>query len=240
MSTNPHTSLQRWHHDKKAARNVDWLVGVDEVGRGAFVGNVVAAAVAATPEYFEARKWGKLFHLIGDSKLLSAEQRELVFKHLTSTAWRPPLLYATGEASVAEVDAHNIVGATCLAMDRALKMLTAAGLPKTEFADDELFVVKGSRIRILVDGRPMKRLTWPHQGIIKGDDQSHLIALASILAKVTRDNQITLLGEKYPHYHWHKNKGYGTPTHLEAIRKHGPSQHHRRTFLRKVSSHSVR
>jgi ribonuclease HII len=235
MPAKARTALQRWQHDKKAAKDMAWLVGVDEVGRGAFVGNVIAAAVAAPPVYFEVRKWGELFHLIGDSKTLSAEQRQQVFTHLTSTRWEAPLLFATGEATVAEIEQHNVVGATCLAMDRALQKLTAAGLPRAEFAADELFASKGSNVRILVDGRPMRRLAWPHQGIIKGDDHSHLIALASILAKVTRDAQITLLGEKYPQYQWQNNKGYGTPAHLEAIRQHGPCLHHRNTFLKKLA-----
>lgn len=234
MPVKARTALQRWQHDKAAAKDVDWLVGVDEVGRGAFAGNVIAAAVAAPPEYFEARRWGKLFQWIGDSKTLNAEQRQQVFDHLTGNYWDSPLLFATGEATVAEIEQHNIVGATCLAMDRALQKLSAAGLPKAEFAADELFAPAGGKVRILVDGRPMKRLPWPHLGIVKGDNHSHLIALASILAKVTRDAQITLLGKKFPHYQWQSNKGYGTPSHCEAIRKHGPCQHHRKNFLRKV------
>lgn len=225
------TATARWRFDKSRVAGMDWLVGVDEVGRGCLAGPVVAAAIAARPAYFSKNPWNDLAPSIADSKTVRAEIRMRIVEQLRQTDWRGDLIFATAEATVREIETHNIVGATCLAMDRALSALVALGMPRPVYAPDELFAPPDSRVRIQVDGRPMARLPWPHESIIRGDSKSHLIALASILAKETRDTAITALGKDFPHYAWADNKGYGTKKHLEAIRLHGPCHHHRQSFL---------
>lgn len=224
----------RWQFDCAAIAGQDWLVGVDEAGRGALAGPVVAAAVAVRANYFEALPWAFNLAHIRDSKQIKEPQRENLFEQVCTLADSGLALHAVGESSVDEIDRLDILGATCLAMRRAVVQLQKQGLPASEYGVDELFREPGKRVRILVDGIPLKRLQLPHEGLVKGDDRSHVIALASILAKVSRDRLMRALNRKHPEYLWTSNKGYGSRAHCEAIRTKGPCGLHRKQFIHKL------
>lgn len=178
------------------------VAGVDEAGRGPLAGNVVAAAVIF-PKPLPIEQTQR----ITDSKKLSAKQRLALEEFIKEHA-----LWAIGEASVAEIDQFNIFHATFLAMQRAINGL------------------QHSPAHVLIDGKFIPALEYPATAVIKGDSKSISIAAASILAKVHRDALMTTLHQTYPHYHWQKNAGYGTAGHLAALKKHGITPHHRRSF----------
>ncbi|WP_421659118.1 ribonuclease HII [Leptothermofonsia sp. ETS-13] len=181
------------------------IAGVDEVGRGALFGPVVAAAVilpdVALAELSAAG--------VTDSKLLTAEQRQRLAIHIRATA----LDCQVGYASVYEIDRLNILQASLLAMKRAVMKLK---LPP------DLCLIDGNQ--------KVPGLFFPQQTIIKGDQRSLPIAAASIIAKVWRDELITRLAPKYPQYNLATNKGYGTPSHRRAIQEFGASRLHRMSF----------
>lgn len=176
------------------------VAGVDEAGRGPLAGPVVAAAVVLPHGIFvEGAK---------DSKQLSAARREEVFHRIRQAA----MAVGVGAASVREIDRLNILGATTLAMRRAL-----ARLPEPPG-------------QVAVDGLPVKGLGRDHDAVVGGDARVHSIACASIVAKVVRDRLMRLLAPRYPAYGWEANMGYGTRGHREALQALGPTPHHRRTF----------
>ena len=188
--------------------------GVDEVGRGAVAGPVVAAVVIL-PQ-------GLMIPGVRDSKKLSEKARSQLAGEIKKAA----LDFGIGWARAEMVDSKGIVAATQHAMDCALSDL------KESLAD--------SRCALLIDGRPMpeleKRLhSMAHvEFIVKGDALSHSIAAASILAKVERDNYMSEWREMYPQYGFEKHKGYGTAAHIAAIREHGSCILHRQSFLKKI------
>ncbi len=177
--------------------------GVDEAGRGPLAGPVYAAAVILPPE--------PIIDGVNDSKKLSEKKREALFDVICDTA----LAYCIATASVEEIDTHNILQATFLAMRRAVEGLQTA----PQFA--------------LVDGnRAPSGLVVPCETVVKGDSLSASIAAASILAKVSRDRHLLELDAQYPQYGFAAHKGYGTKAHYEALERYGPSPVHRLTFLR--------
>jgi len=177
------------------------VAGVDEVGRGPLAGPVVAAAILLPQDL--------MVEGATDSKVLSAERREEICACIRGMA----RAIGVGAASCREIERLNIRRATALAMERAL-----AALP-----------VRPDHI--LVDGLPVPELGLGHQtALVGGDGRSHTIACASIVAKVVRDHLMRRLCPRYPLYGWSRNKGYATQEHLEALRLHGPTAHHRRTF----------
>lgn len=180
--------------------NIQLIAGVDEVGRGPLVGNVVTAAVILDPNRPIAG--------LGDSKKLSEKKRDALAPLIKEYA----LAWAIGEASVAEIDELNILHATMLAMQRAV-----ANLP----------IVPQM---VLVDGNRVPNLPMAAQAVVKGDSLVAEISAASILAKVHRDAQMAQLHERYPHYNFAGHKGYPTAFHLEQIAKHGVIDEHRRSF----------
>jgi ribonuclease HII len=183
----------------------DLIAGVDEVGRGALFGVVVAAAVILPKaKIAECAGWG-----IKDSKKLSASQRERLIPQIQQTA----IAYQIGVATVAEIDELNILQASLLAMHRAI-----SGLETTP----ELCLVDGNKA--------IPDLHLPQQTLVKGEDRAVSIAAASILAKVWRDRAIAELALVYPDYDLVKNKGYGTAKHLSAIERYGITCEHRRSF----------
>jgi ribonuclease HII len=184
------------------------LAGIDEAGRGPLAGPVVAAAVWIDRAFLETDGASYLAG-IHDSKQIAAARRESLFARIMQHA---SIRHGVGDASVAEIDELNILKATHLAMARAVTAL--AGEP--DF--------------LLVDGRPVRGLPLPSQAIVKGDAQSILIAAASIVAKVTRDRVMTELDRQYPGYGLARHKGYGTASHLKALRDLGPAACHRRSF----------
>lgn len=191
--------------EQMRARGARVVVGVDEVGRGPLAGPVVAAAVVV-PDDVRVRDF--LLAEAGDSKVLKAGKRESLAAFIHQHC-----AVALGEASVEEVDAVNIRNATFVAMGRALG--------KLELED----------AAVLVDGNALiPKLECLQQAIVKGDGKELAIACASIVAKVYRDALMVKLAEKFPHYGWERNAGYGTALHLEGLRVWGACEHHRRSF----------
>lgn len=184
---------------------VERIAGVDEVGRGALFGPVVAAAVILQPAEKDALK------ALGvkDSKQLSLRQRESLDVHIREIA----TAYAVGMASVHEIERINILQAALLAMKRAVLRLD----PGPSFC--------------LVDGNQcIPGLEIAQRTVIKGDQTEVAIAAASIVAKVWRDRLIIRLAKRYPHYDLASNKGYGSKHHRAAIATLGPTRQHRQTF----------
>ena len=181
------------------------IAGVDEVGRGALFGPVVAAAVLISS------KGTKELVKIGvkDSKQLSERQRENLYEIIQSVS----IDCRIGWASVQEIDRINILKASLLAMHRAISRLSI---------QPELCLVDGNQ--------RIPQLLIPQQTVIKGDQQEPAIAAASIIAKVWRDRLMQRLDRKYPGYSLAANKGYGSLAHRQAIQTLGPSIQHRRSF----------
>jgi len=176
------------------------LAGVDEVGRGPLAGDVVAAAVILDPS--------RPVPGLRDSKKLSASRREQLALQIRDCA----LAWSVARATVAEIDEHNILQASLLAMHRAVRALQ----PQPAY--------------VLVDGNRLPRWDYPSEPVVKGDDRVPAIAAASILAKVQRDKELVALEQVYPGYGFAAHKGYPTAVHLEALRRLGVTPVHRRTF----------
>ena len=179
------------------------VAGIDEAGRGPWAGPVVAAAVVLDRSSLP----GDLARRIDDSKALNRERREDLFRLLPGHA-----RIGVGAASRAEIDAHNILQATFLAMRRAVDGLGAP--PDTA----------------LVDGNRAPELGCAVHTVVKGDSRSLSIAAASIVAKVTRDRIMAALGRRYPGFGWERNAGYGTAEHRDALAANGVTPHHRRSY----------
>jgi ribonuclease HII len=171
-------------------------------------GPVVAAAVLFPCSWLETGLYGKLRGL-NDSKQLTEEQREHYYAILTT---HPEIRCAIASVDVELIDQLNILQAAHRAMNLALEQLRPA--PE----------------HVLVDGRPVKSLKFPHTPVVKGDCKSYSIAAASVLAKVTRDRFMVELDSRHPGYGFANHKGYSTPEHLAAIQKLGPCAIHRRSF----------
>jgi len=176
------------------------VCGVDEAGRGPLAGPVYAAAVILDPAW----------HIAGlaDSKVLSASRR----LDLAGQIRRHTLAWAIASASVAEIDAINILQASLLAMRRAVEQLSVA--PS----------------EVLVDGNQCPVVCYPVRAIIRGDSKIAAISAASILAKTARDAEMLRLHRLYPHYGLDRHKGYPTAAHLAALKRHGVSEIHRRSY----------
>ena len=176
------------------------IAGVDEVGRGPFVGAVVTAAVILDP--------AKPILGLADSKKLTEKRREALYIEIKEKA----LSWSLGRAEPDEIDQLNILHATMLAMQRAV-----AGLHITPDM-------------VLIDGNRCPKLPMASQAVVKGDSKVAEISAASILAKVTRDREMVELDLQFPDYGFAKHKGYPTPVHLESLAKLGATPHHRRSF----------
>jgi ribonuclease HII len=227
--------------DLKQIQGVSSLIGVDEAGRGALAGPVVAAAVLVTPEFLEGRWAVSKSGRVNDSKQLNATERAELWAEFEELVAQGQIHANFGVGTVAEVETVNILGATKLAMRRALGGIypPSAFEFKTEpdlFASDEEKQAFQPTVscRILIDGLPLRHFPYPHQGIVSGDGRSLCIAMASIIAKVTRDRLMDELDKLHPGYGFAQHKGYGTEEHREAILKQGRSPVHRDSFLRKL------
>jgi ribonuclease HII len=235
----------RWIHDRKLTKEQLGVVGVDEAGRGCLAGPVVAGAVILPASFFSEAAHRKATQEMNDSKQFNEEKREQLYEQVEALAEEQKIFAGTGQASVEEIEEHNIVGATCLAMKRALNKASehSDGLWRPgEKSSLELFEdKKGDKKKwtVLVDGRPMKKLPYQHDGLVKGDTKSLAIAMASMLAKVTRDRFMRELHTKFPDFGFDSNKGYGAPVHLKALDKYGPTVHHRPRFLRNILSQKM-
>jgi ribonuclease HII len=181
--------------------------GCDEAGRGCLAGPVYAAAVILPADYRHS--------LLNDSKKLNPKQRDLLRKEIENNA----IDKAVAWCDASEIDQWNILQASLLAMHRALDKLTV----KPEL--------------ILVDGKHFR--AWcqvPFKCMVKGDQIFSSIAAASILAKTYRDEFMVSLHERFPQYHWYSNKGYPTDSHVRAIKIHGLTPFHRKSFRWKQQS----
>ena len=223
-------------HDFDYLANCDHLIGVDEAGRGCLAGPVTAGACVLSASLFDGSEALDQSALINDSKQLSAEAREAQYEVLVSLKTEGLIDFAVAEGSVQEIAEFNILGATRLAMQRALETLASRAtdwaLPHLA-AEDPLFQ-SVSGVKLIVDGRPLKPFPYAHEGIVKGDGRSLAIAMASIAAKVTRDQTMSEFDKLYPEYGFGQHKGYGTAAHRSALKEHGPTSIHRELFLRKV------
>lgn len=177
------------------------VCGIDEAGRGPLAGNVVAAAVILPK--------GLVIDGLDDSKKLSEKKREALFDIIQKEA----VSFSVAWATPSEIDELNILGATMLAMRRAVEGLDIPA----DFA--------------LIDGNTARGFAIPVKTIVKGDAKSPSVAAASILAKVTRDRQCLELDMKYPEYGFKKHKGYPTKDHMNKLREIGPCEEHRKSFL---------
>lgn len=177
------------------------VCGIDEAGRGPLAGNVVAAAVILPK--------GLVIDGLDDSKKLSEKKREALFDIIQKES----VSFSVAWATPREIDELNILGATMLAMHRAVEGLDIPA----DFA--------------LIDGNTARGFSIPVKTIVKGDAKSPSIAAASILAKVTRDRQCIELDMKYPEYGFKKHKGYPTKDHMNKLREIGPCEEHRKSFL---------
>lgn len=194
----------------------DFVMGVDEAGRGPLVGGVFAAAVMvplAEAKILLEGAWSE----INDSKKLSEKRRERLAETIKST---PGCVWAVASATPGEIDALNILRATHLAMRRAAEAVAAR--VREERGD--------AALQVLVDGLPVPTLPFSSRNVVKGDAKSLFIAAASILAKTARDADCLRLEEAYPGYGFAKHKGYPTKAHLAALAELGPTPEHRRSF----------
>lgn len=176
------------------------IAGVDEAGRGPLVGNVVAAAVILNPN--------SMIPELDDSKKISEKKRILLSTEIKAKAF----CWSIGQASPNEIDRLNILQASLLAMQRAV--LNLKHIPE----------------KVLVDGNTVPRLNIETEAIIGGDGKIPSISAASIIAKVTRDEQMKILDAEYPEYGFAKHKGYPTKKHIEALKKFGVLKDYRKTF----------
>lgn len=175
--------------------------GCDEAGRGCYAGPVFAAAVILPPDFYHP--------VLNDSKQLNEKQREMLRPVIEKEA----IAWAVASVGQEEIDQINILKASIKAMHLAIDQL------------------KKKPNYLLIDGNrfyPYKKI--PHQCFVKGDGRFASIAAASILAKTWRDEYMIRLHEKFPHYGWDKNKGYGTAVHRKAIEQYGLCEHHRKSF----------
>ena len=181
-------------------KKFEFIAGVDEVGRGPLAGDVVAAAVVLNP-FFDIQG-------LADSKALTEKKRNNLDIEVRAKA----ISYCIARANVEEIDDINILQASLLAMQRAVAGLSVV----VDF--------------VLVDGNRSPEFCCPSEWLIKGDSKHDAIKAASIIAKVTRDNEMAVLDLEYPEYGLAKHKGYPTAQHLQALGVHGPSPIHRMSF----------
>lgn len=191
------------HEAALQARGYRLVAGVDEVGRGALAGPVVAAAVVLAPG--SGLPW---LRRVRDSKQLSPAQREAVFEQVKQAG----IPFGLGSVAHSIIDEVGIVRATRMAMARAIEALPR----RPDY--------------VLVDALSLPEAGVPHKGIIRGDQLSLSIACASIVAKVSRDQEMTALDSVFPGYGLARHKGYGTRQHLECLARLGPCAIHRRSF----------
>ena len=176
------------------------VAGVDEVGRGSLIGPVYAAAVILNKNINKK--------VLKDSKILPRNRREILATYIKKNS-----IWAVGKASAKEIEKINILNASLLAMKRAIIKL------------------KRKPNLVLVDGNKLPKIkNYQLKSIVRGDLKIPSISAASIIAKVTRDKMISILGKKFKGYHWDKNFGYGTQQHLKAIKFLGSTVHHRKTY----------
>lgn len=198
---------KRFEYDRTFRKENGIFCGIDEAGRGPWIGSVYAAAVVLDDDVY--------IEDLNDSKKLSESRREELYEEITEKA----VSWSVAYAGVEEIEELNILGATFLAMNRAVKGLS----PTPEY--------------VLADGNREPKLDFDIKirTLVKGDGISASVAAASILAKVARDKYMKELDKRYPEFGFASNKGYGTARHEEALIKYGFTPEHRKLFLRKLT-----
>lgn len=185
------------------------VCGIDEVGRAPLAGPVTASCVLIPDKLYDHPVW----KVVTDSKSIARPKRARLSEDI-----KPLVYYGIGWVSEREIEQINIHYASLLAMKYAFEDMIARFSIMPDLA--------------LIDGKHCPSLPCNSQAIIKGDSKSKSIAAASIIAKVARDNYMEELDQKHPSYSWHRNAGYPSKEHIEALVTHGPTIHHRRTFAR--------
>lgn len=194
----------------KNNKTKSFLIGTDEAGRGPAAGGVFAAAVCFVNEP------SGLLDSLNDSKKLTEKKREELYDVIIENS-----VYSICESTVFQIEKMNILNASLDAMKRA--------------CEDVINQLASSDVEVFVDGNKfIKNFSYQQKYLIKGDSKSASIAAASILAKVTRDRVMKDLDKEFPQYCWSSNKGYLSKTHIEAIKKYGITEHHRKLFVRKI------
>jgi len=205
--------IDMWREERLAwQEGCQCVAGIDEAGRGALAGPVVAACVVLPLDWDTAG--------IQDSKTLTPEQRDLAFERICASARG----IGIGMADASQVDEVNVLRATHIAMRQALKALPGGLCPDL----------------VLIDGLPVRPFPAPQLALVGGDGLSASIAAASIIAKVTRDRIMIAHDEEFSQYGFASHKGYGSPKHLQALAEHGPCRLHRLTFRPCIGHHSSR
>ena len=194
-----------YHERRLKKKGFNFIIGVDEAGRGPLAGPVVAAAVALKTYRFKNR--------IDDSKKLTPNAREKAFPEIINKS-----VFGIGIVDEKIIDRVNILNATCIAMEQAISSLV------------NKLALRGKNIYVIVDGNVNLDIAFPYKKIIKGDTKSLSIASASILAKVTRDRIMRQYDKTYPQYRFCKHKGYPTKEHRAILKKIGPCPIHRKSF----------
>lgn len=201
---------------KLLSEGYDFVMGTDEVGRGPLAGPVVASVCVLKNCNFPIESEKSEFDLIRDSKTLSEKQREKLFDFIMEN-----FHVGIGICDHLTIDRLNILEASFLAMKKAL----------TDFSGKMKEEIKNKKSILLIDGNKIiPSLSFEQKAIVGGDKLVKTISAASIIAKVTRDRMICEMDKLYPQYGLAKHKGYGTKIHLEALKKHGPCEIHRKSF----------
>ena len=201
---------------KKTKKDFAYVVGIDEAGRGPLAGPVSIAAAALPMKSKIPCFWGE----VRDSKKLSPAAREKLYRLARLEREKGVLDFSSTLVGEAQIDKLGIVRAIRIGIQRCLKHL---GCPPEHSL-------------VLLDGGLRASRAYPHQKtLIRGDGREKLIALASIVAKVTRDRKMIRLSKDYPEYSFHIHKGYGTALHVRALKRHGISSAHRKTFVKKFT-----
>ena len=196
-------NILKSEENKLYEKNIEYICGIDEAGRGPLAGPVVVGAVILPKDSF--------IEGVNDSKKISEKKRELLYEKITSEA----ISYSVGIVDQKKIDEINILNATKLGVKLALEGLEV----KPEI--------------IMVDAlNNMDTLGIPYISVIKGDAKNYCIAAASIIAKVTRDRIMRQWDEVYPQYGFAKHKGYGTADHIKVIKEEGPCILHRKSFIK--------
>ena len=195
--------MNLWEYEEELfEQDINYIGGVDEVGRGPLVGNVVAACCVLPKDFY--------LEGLNDSKKLSEKKRDKYYDYIIENC----IAYGIGKVSSEEIDEINIYEASRKAMMIAIEEVRK----------------KINLEHVLVDAMPLPNLDIPHTPIIKGDAKSISIAAASVIAKVTRDREMYELDLKYPMYEFKSHKGYPTKKHIELINKYGVFEEYRKTY----------
>jgi len=207
--------------DLEQIQESNGIIGVDEAGRGALAGPVMVGAVWIRKDFYASKELKEVAEKVNDSKQLTEKQRESIYKVLLTWKEEGLIQMMTQEGSVTEIERRNILGATQLAVGLILE----SWLKPIQIEERPL---------VLIDGKPMRNIDWDHRAVVRGDGRSLAIAMASIAAKVSRDQLMNKLALDYPYYDFPKHKGYATERHRREILENGVSDIHRRLFVRSI------